>query len=254
MANPVNFSGPYLKAERAKHHIDHLETIFKAYVAQNIKALTPKYNRKVGPRRLASGFPRHTPTILGDALHNLRAALDHAYCELVRANDHTVHERSFFPIVNPNGKDNWQSRKGSMEGHEGTGNGPGAHIIKALDEEVQPYPGGNGDDLTKLHALDIADKHMVLLPTQQQTDAEDIMFENGPVMQGIRLVHQEDASPVFAPTFRLNPYYNNKASFEICFGKGQPFEGEPVLPILKDLARRVDETFRLLERRAKETP
>ena len=255
MASPIDFSGPYLKTERAKHHIENLDKIFRAYVASNKKMLTPKYNRKLRvPRALGRGFPKHTPTILGDALHNLRAALDHAYCELVRANGHTVHERSFFPIVNPGGKDSWQSRKASMEGHEKAGSGPGAHVIQILSDEVQPYPGGKGDDLTKLHQLDIADKHTILLPTRQHTILEDVMFDNHIVIRGIQLIHEGEVRSSIVPEGRaLNPQYNNKASFEICFGDGQPFEGEPVLPILKLLLVRVNETLRLLEQRAKVT-
>lgn len=252
MADP-DFTGPRLKTERAKHHIDHLEGIFKVHIAKQRKALVPKYNRKPRTNVVSGGFPRHTPTILGDALHNLRAALDHAYCELVTANGHTVHERSFFPIVNPGGKDNWQSRKASMEGHEKAGNGPGAEIIAALTDEVQPYPGGNGEDLVRLHVLDIADKHQVLLPAEQRMFIEDITFTNEARISNLTIISKSGHIFGFGAGEGLHPKHKQKATFEICFGKGQPYEGEPVIPILRSLAVRVDETLQLLEQRAKKT-
>lgn len=253
MYETLDFSGPHLKTERAEHHIFELKRIFKGYIAANKKALTPKYNRKPRGRPIGANFPKHTPTILGDALHNLRAALDHAYCELVRARGHTPHERSFFPIVNPNGKDTWQSRKASMEGHEKSGFGPGTRIIEVLSDEVQPYLGGNGEDLVRLHELDIADKHMVLLPTQQMTFITDLRTKGGEQISGVRVVTSGKPAIEFGPGAGLDPSYNNKASFEICFGGGQPFEGQPIMPILEGLAARVDETLHLLEQRAMET-
>src|SRR5438309_7554073 len=110
MSKLIDFSGPRLKTERAKHHIEHLEAIFERYISHNKKALAPKYNRK--PREpVGSGFHRHTPTILGDALHNLRAALDHAYCILVEAHTGTINEWSTFPIAK---NTDWKSLKGSV--------------------------------------------------------------------------------------------------------------------------------------------
>ena len=90
MAAP-DFYGPNLKVERADQHINDLEAIFDAYVLENIKRLSP--NRDHGPLKEsstidASPFPKHTPTVLGDAIHNLKSALDHAYCILAHESPH----------------------------------------------------------------------------------------------------------------------------------------------------------------------
>lgn len=253
MAKPVNFYGPYLKIERAEHHIRQLERIFGEFLRKNEQTLRKSRDLQSGPT-LGVSFPRHTPTILGDVLHNLRAALDHAYCALVEANGHRVHERSFFPIVNPNGKDSWQSRKASIEGHEEAGHGLGARIIDVLSNEIQPYEGGNGADLVKLHVLDIADKHVILLPTQQLIHAQDVSLEApglNVTFSGVTFITR--GIPVAGPGLVPNQGYNQKATFQISFGRGQPFEGEPILPVLKGLSSRVRETLHLLEQRAKET-
>lgn len=255
MINPLDFSGPYLKTERAEHHIDDLEGIFKRHIARNKKAMIPKYNRKPRGISIGTGLPRHTPTILGDAIHNLRASLDHAYCELVKANGHTVHERSFFPAVNPNGRDSWESRKAMVEGQEKDGHGPGLAVIKALSDDVQPYVGGKGEDLARLHGLDIADKHMILLPTEAHMHIEDIKFTNGSAIRGITLAGPlgSEAAIAFGVGAGLDPNHNSKAIFDICFGGGQPYEGEPIIPVMRALTRRVNDTLHLLEQRAAET-
>lgn len=73
-------------------------------------------------------------------------------------------------------------------------------------------------------------------------------------MSGITLETDGGDAIVFGPGAGLDPKHNNKATFEICFGDGQPLEGKPVISTLKEMTARVDETLRLLARRALVTP
>lgn len=252
MTKRVDFSGPYLKIERAGHHINDLKEVFTRYTTINKDVMLPNDNSEAIefalPRR--GSFPKHTSTILGDALHNLRAALDHAYCALVEANGHSVNNFSAFPIVKPGGT--WQKRKVMMEGDQGKGNGIGVRMIEVFDNEVQPYEAGQGADLVKLHVLDIADKHMTLLPTLQRTDVEDVRFLGGGGISGITFMTTGNIVAVKSDA-PFDPNHINKVSFEVCFGEGQPFAGEPIIPTLEVLARRVHEILRLLEHRARDT-
>lgn len=252
MKKDIDFYGPHLKAERAKQHIAELKAVFEGYVRVNEEALRPKDDPLQGRGfHIGGNFPEHTPTILGDALHNLRAALDHAYCLLVEAADGTLNRHSKFPFTE---KGTRQDLEGSVKGHAESGNAPSEAIIAVIFDEIQPYPGGKGEDLIKLHVLDIADKHTVLLPTQQHTQIEGMRFISGSSIAGITLITHNAPAVEGGVGAGLDPKYDNKATFEICFGNGQPFEGQPVLPILDGLAARVDETLLLLEQRAKETP
>ena len=241
----ANFSGPYLKTERAEHHILQLKDIFSAHIDRNKKAMIPKYNRK--PRKAAvigSKLPRHTSTILGDALHNLRAALEHAYCILVEANGGTVNRYVRFPFTENGTR---QDLEGSVNGHAKAGHGPSAQVIEFIFEEIQPFPGGKGEDLLKLHILDIADKHMILLPTQQRTFIEKLEFPGGGGIFGISFITDGDHDAVQIDGVPKDGT-NNKASFEICFGDGQPFEGQHIIPMLEHLHARTIETLNGLER------
>jgi hypothetical protein len=91
-----DFYGPNLKIERAKHHINSLEAFFKQYISHNIKRLHPKRNNQFLERKRARTHA--LPTVLGDILHNLRAALDNAYCIMVEENGGTVTRWTLFPF------------------------------------------------------------------------------------------------------------------------------------------------------------
>jgi hypothetical protein len=253
-----NFDGPYLKAERAKHHIDQIKSIFAAHVAANEDAFRAKDHGEARQAELRVGtpLPKHTPTILGDALHNLRATLDHAYCVLVEENgcdlaSHPKASKVKFPFT-ANGTR--RDLEGSINGHVKLGIAPRQAVIDHIFDVVQPYPGGHGEDLLAVHILDIADKHMTILPVDHEVHVERIETENGSVIQGItfgRVVPPAatvTGSAIFvsADTF-LKKDANNKITLQMGFGRGQPFEGRPVIPILDKMMGRVMQTLKELE-------
>ena len=73
------FDSARLKAQRANHHIDELQSVAAAFAA------TPFYeivaHQDAGGNRIAivplQPIPNTLPLIVGDAIHNLRSALDH---------------------------------------------------------------------------------------------------------------------------------------------------------------------------------
>jgi hypothetical protein len=253
MARDIDFYGPYLKTERAKQHIDELKRIFEACRRANENTL---WRQQQGGSAIGGNFPKHTPTILGDAIHNLRAALDHAYCVLVEAAGGTVNKHTKFPFTE---KGTRQDLEGSAKGQAKAAGGPSDKMLSIIFDEIEPFPGGKGADLIGLHVLDIADKHMVLLPTQQMAVIRNLRLMGGGGISGIGIITSgskgKPAPPAvtFGPGVRLDPQHQQKATVEICFGGGQPFEGQSVERVLDSLANRVNETLRLLEQRAKET-
>ena len=149
-----DFYGPNLKVERAKHHIDQLEIIFDTHISRNIERLRPKKNsRGLNRARDASlaTFPKHTPTVLGDAIHNLRAALDHAYCIMVEANANQVSDWTHF-------RKSRKSLEDLINGHKNSRLTPSDTVIGAIIDKIQPYENGKLG-LYGLHLLDITDKH-----------------------------------------------------------------------------------------------
>jgi hypothetical protein len=91
-----------------------------------------------------------------------------------------------------------------------------------------------------LHDLDIADKHLVLLPTTQQFQIQDVVLENGMHFSGFSLSVSggKGAMPIGGSPLKHGA--KQTASVEICFGGGQPLEGQPIMPTLKSIARTVN--------------
>lgn len=242
----VDFTGPYLKVERADKHIREVESLLGRFVADNKKRFLPKNQQralKEGRPIQDAKPPKHLPTALGDALHNLRVSLDHAYCILIEANGHTVTDHSRFPF---GGKD-WASIKGSIDGQIGAGNGPSSAVRDFIGIEVQPYPGGK-HRLFDLHRLDIADKHQCILPTSAE------MY-----LRKARLVHPVTGATVLqidqlqmagnkggnfsASGYLLKAENDLKSAFDVTFGDGQPLEGERIMPTLDALRESVLDTL-----------
>jgi hypothetical protein len=94
--------------------------------------------------------------IVGDAVHNLRSALDHLACELVRANRKGPGPQTEFPILD--GPITTAKREARFAAKV---EGMRQEVIDAI-RDVHPYQGGN-NTLWRLHRLDAIDKHNVLL-------------------------------------------------------------------------------------------
>lgn len=90
----------------------------------------------------------------GDAVHNLRSALDQLAYQLVRASGNSPDHKTGFPIAGDANKYRFDPFPGNVKGMSD-------EAIKAIDA-VKPYKGGN-DDLWRLHRLNIIDKHRLLL-------------------------------------------------------------------------------------------
>lgn len=245
----VDFSGPLLKVERADKHIMELETLLRRYVAENAKRLSPKNQERAlkQGRVIQDVHPaKHTPTVLGDALHNLRASLDHAYCVLIEANGHTPTDFSRFPF-----SADWNSMKGSIQGHIALGHGPSATVIDYIETEVQPYPGGK-HKLFDLHRLDIADKHQTILPMSAEFHIQHAKIVD-PASGEMRAEISDVAFVGFRHTSlgfggnRFVTEHDLKTAFDVRFGQGQPLQGERLLPTVRSLREAVVSVLKGLE-------
>src|SRR5579862_4046917 len=104
----------------------------------------------------ADPLPPSACLILGDAIHNLRSALDYLACSLVRANRTEPTPKTEFPILDgPLTTTKREARfAGKVEGMR-------KDVIQAI-RDIHPYKGGN-DTLWRLHRLDVIDKHNMLV-------------------------------------------------------------------------------------------
>jgi len=99
--------------------------------------------------------PLPVSLIAGDVLQNLRSSLDHLACHLVKRAGGRVTLQTCFPIAN--GPDEYMSPRfrRKVEGMR-------QEAIDAIDV-IEPYKGGKGAILWRLHRLNNIDKHRLLL-------------------------------------------------------------------------------------------
>lgn len=234
-----DFESAFLKIERADYHVHQFELIVRAYVADNLKAIRPQPNpKKWKGRPLGGNVPRHTPTIVGDAIHNLRTSLDHAYCALVEANGNVVGRYTKFPFG-----DTRQNTEASIKGQKADSL-PSADAIKFILDEIKPFEFG-GNEIYGVHRLDIADKHHSLIATSAVMAIERLDFldafgdPTGAGISNISLVvpyGNQAAGIGLRGGSGAKLHGDPRSTFEICFDEGQPFENESILNTLKRLS------------------
>ncbi len=83
----MKLSGPKLKIERAKQHINDLQTQIRKFETSGIYDLSVKKDAETGNNFIQIEIVKSVPPIfaliIGDALHNLKAALDFTVNEVV---------------------------------------------------------------------------------------------------------------------------------------------------------------------------
>lgn len=116
------------------------------------------------------------PTVLGDAVHNYRTALDHLAWSLVKLAHFNPSVKTFFPVkeVEPReGRDNITIDERI----------PPTDSINAYVQTVQPFvtnmDSGYFAPIAQLHRLDLADKHRVLLVSVVALDYATFVSDPG---------------------------------------------------------------------------
>lgn len=236
-SNP--FYGPRLKVERADKHIQEIEGIIREAFARYTKATaTGTYHDSAAVGPITGRLPRMTPAIIGDAAHNLRAALDHLFAILVELNKQTVGDYTRFPFAQDR-----QSLKGFIKGIEKSGCAPSRKICDLIVNDIKPFLEPNQPNLLySLHRLDIADKHTILIPTIQKTEIKRLKFtiEGGSTFEirDLNLITREDQHPLgIEGRYRIEHESEAQITFDVIFAKGQLAQTQSVIATLKKMSQ-----------------
>lgn len=147
-----------LKLSQATKHLNALERDVTAFLCLNPFSDVREEEAATGDEvyrvRISQEIPERWSADVGDVLHNLRSALDHLACELVKANGQPVTKETAFPISD----DAVRFRNHLPRVLAGAGQAAFTAV-----ENARPYKGGN-EDLWRLHQLDIIDKHRTIVP------------------------------------------------------------------------------------------
>jgi hypothetical protein len=161
MAGPLDiFDRLTVKTKRAKRHVIELSQAIDQFMATGPYVVDSKDNSQTGERTYYVHFVKKIPiefsAILGDAIQNLRSALDHLAVHLVKIGPPGPRaKRVYFPI--------FETAAAYEAGKMGKIQGMGKAAIQAIDA-VQPYPRGDGWALWHMHTMNNIDKHNLLLP------------------------------------------------------------------------------------------
>jgi hypothetical protein len=155
----------HAKLDRAEEHIRKLQDFWSEFVDGNAYPHESLYDPKIGKHlyRLvtAAPIPVDVPLMTGDAIHNIRSALDHAAYRLVCVGTKSSgpFDRVYFPISDT--AKEFKARIRTIKKYLRS------DAIKPLTE-VQAHPGGHGKLLWHLNKLNNIDKHRLLLTVSAQ--------------------------------------------------------------------------------------
>lgn len=230
------FDHSRIKLKRARANIGELQNEILAYLKRQpfYLVVQPAPNdSKEWVVRVREEVPVEFSAIIGDVLHNLRAALDLMAVQLVRLN-HASDDDVYFPFSKSAARfdDALRSRNMHRASPEAV----------ALLRALKPYPGGN-DTLRDLHDLDIMDKHQALIPTSDMIAMPDYLggkeivrgVNVGPIRDGTTV----PADPQITPYIRVGGTY--QGTFSLRFPIGGPLAGQEIIPALINLAHSIDQ-------------
>jgi len=229
---PLLFRGPRLKIERAKQHIGDLHARLCALSTTDYHRLSVERDPNTGDHLLAfeitQPLPDDVALIVGDAIHNLKSALDFAINDVVFEKTGKRSRHTKFPV--------YDSRSDLVVALNGGTIRPASETIaNLLLDGIKPYKGGN-DAIWAIHDLNIQDKHALLLPVIQIASLLDVCAEDergNRILNGSLITVTGRVSVSFAATTKIKITNHGKATFAIFFDKGLPVEGHNVIETLR---------------------
>jgi hypothetical protein len=247
-----------LKIERANKHILDINAVLLKFLNSDFYGVSIDRNPRQGTTHLSIDFDplqfpsEETALIIGDALHNLRSALDLVYYDVVAPGTATKWTR--FPIRDT-AEELVAPLKGALEQKQIS-----QTVNDLILDTIKPYKAGNMP-LWALDDMNIRDKHQLLLPVLKLLKFDGIRLEddNGVSInekfyvgdKSMRIRLQEPGGDEYSPDIDRNVTVKDKgyAAAAIFFDLGVPLQGEPVVPSLNKISEEVSRTmeaFKLL--------
>ena len=240
----LDLTGCRAKIERAKKHIGEFSREKITFFETNPYVVITKFDPKSNVTKSIMGpmpqIPTHLSVTVGDAIQNLRSALDYLAAELARSagNDPKI---VYFPI--------YETAEKYIAESEGKTKGIPPEAKKLIDW-IEPYGGGHGGDLWFLHTLNNADKHRLLMPVSINL-AQQVQFSLSPGGNTFTTLVEtpglNEGDVLGSVSGNSEGQQRINFTFDIAFAKPDEISGEPVLPTLEYLAHIVEtvvETFK----------
>ncbi len=169
------FESAQLKVSRAQNHITDLEVQFKTFIEKKPHRFSIKHNKQTGQAviqiRFVEDVPESFSVVIGDAIHNLRCALDHTMWELMGWDGGAQDRHTQFPVRDD--KTNFDSACNGIR--------TPSEWIKHLFIGFECFQTGRGEVFYLINSLDNSDKHRVIAPVLRATihPPFQIFYEDG---------------------------------------------------------------------------
>jgi hypothetical protein len=223
------------KIDRADKHIDDVEREVLALERHYVSAI--ETDKQTGGQSIKYECPglqdrlTDIALITGDAVHNLRAALDYAWVGVIDALKLPPTRWTKFPFADRPETLNKALLQRNINGASPT-------LFKKIMTDIQPYRGGDAF-LWSLHHADITDKHKLVLPLIDYTGATDIRVEDEHgVIYPVNVAPRRGSQGIIFFDFPPNFNIKNKGniSVSIFFHEGSVLAGVPILEELYGLS------------------
>jgi hypothetical protein len=233
-AKPLDLRSARLKIERAKKHIADLDAQRVAFLGTDPYHGIPKFNAVANCTEYIiqslPAIPDSIPLILGDAVHNLRSALDYLACELVRSVG-VDPKKVYFPISD------------SPEQYEADSGGKTKGMppeAKNDIDQMRPYRGGN-DAIWAIHKLDIIDKHRLLPTVGMRVGQWTVNLSPTPILYTFAMPPiLEEGSIIGSIPGNTETDKQMSVTADIAFGEPEVLEGRPLIEALTELGEWVE--------------
>lgn len=231
------FVGPRLKVDWARRHIRAIDDVLRTFLE------TQPFKLFVIPDGIAMEVTQELPAevalLIGDAVHNMRSALDLLACDLVRLNNKSAN-KVHFPFSHNALELDEQIKKKNF--HRA-----GKDAVDLL-KTMKPYTGGNAL-LRGIHDLDILDKHQLIVPIFNTAMVRSMTI----TANGSRMVIEdshfigERFSFGLPPNARVEPGWVIEALPAFSSGVPKPFANSKVIGSLEGGAKLVLEIIEAFE-------
>jgi hypothetical protein len=241
----LDVNGPRLKIQRANKHIADLHEMLLRFANSDFYTVSIEHDPQRGINFVLfeidpSKFPLDDAALtIGDALHNLRSALDHLYYQVVLACGGTPTKWTRFPIFDTEDR-LVATLNGALEQRQIT-----VPVVRFTVDSIKPHQGGN-PALWGLHNLNIRDKHEILVPVLKLVLVDGVHLEDNehrPIGKTTYIMDESSRIRLRdADDRRVTVRDKGHASASIYFNIGTPFGGDGVIPTLKGISEEVTRT------------
>ena len=238
-----------LKIKRANKHIEDMNSALPALEQNYTSAIERDPNTGIQQvTHFSSDLQsqiQELSLIVGDIIHNLRAALDFAWHSTVER--HHIHKSSRshrkFPVC-----DNRKKLEDALHGIEiDTLHHP--DLFNLLMSELQPYKGGKNGVVYTLNELDASDKHLLLLDLTPWGMIRDIVIrdKNGNISKGRGMPAPAVGRHTISFERNITIEDKGKVSVTVTLKEAGIFHGVPISGLLPSFSKYVLHIVNLLE-------